>query len=103
MSDKIFDTLFEFFDNPEDWAFVIDYTSYGIANVVRDYDLSLNGFFKKRIVVRTIHNRIWSIVWISTSTPSGRWEAVPLKENQLDGEPKHYTTPELFEALRSAP
>jgi len=103
MSDSVFDTLSGFFDDPGDWAFVIDYTSYGIANVVRDYDLSLLGFFKKRIVVRTIHNRIWSIVWNSTSTPSGCWEAVPLKENQLDGEPQYYTTPELFEALRGQP
>lgn len=72
MSDTIFDTLSGFFDDPGDWAYVIAYKDYGITSAVRDQDQYRYGYFKKRIVVRTIHNRIWSIVWNSTSTPSGR-------------------------------
>ena len=103
--DFMYETLLEFFDNPDDWPFVMNYGRYGIAKATitnRLDDFPDSGWMirKKRIVILLNSGSVFSVIWLSTM-PQGSWSWECMN---MDGalDPAVYSsTQELFEYLKS--
>jgi len=97
---SLLNTLLKFFGE-SNWAYVLDYESYGIINA----KITTPHFFlPSRIVLWTESGNTWSVVR-TTYTPPDLWEALQIEENEcrLICSPRHYNLHDLFATVNHTP
>lgn len=92
---SLLNTLLEFFGE-SNWAYVLDYQSYGIIDAEITTDPA-SWVVIYRIVLRTESGNTWSVIR-TLHTPPGLWEAARVAEakGRLLSDPKHYELADLL-------
>jgi hypothetical protein len=97
---SLVDTLAGFFDDPDDWPYVIGYQEYGIVSAhvdpppQHDYEV-----VRKRIVISLESSQLFSIIQTRFMKDKKHWECADLSLEYLD--PTVFlSTHDLFESFR---
>jgi hypothetical protein len=97
------DSLFQFFTDEGDWAYVMGYEECGIVAAQLTHtgedDVPLQW---KRIVIQLRCGTMYSVIRMDGITPPGCWKAARLTQtgDWVGEEPEHYTTYQLFETFK---
>jgi len=97
---SLVDTLAGFFDDSDDWPYVMGYQDYGIVSAhvdpppQHDYEV-----VRKRIVIALESNQLFSIIQTRFMTSKKHWECADLSLDPLDPV-VYWSTHDLFESFR---